>query len=36
MAGAGEQAKPISLFYSYSHRDEDLRDRLEDHFGGGV
>src|SRR3954447_3885683 len=21
----GEPAKPISLFYSYSHRDEDLR-----------
>jgi formylglycine-generating enzyme required for sulfatase activity len=33
MAGAGDQAKPISLFYSYSHRDEELRDRLEEHLG---
>ena len=25
-------AVPISLFYSYSHKDEDLRDRLETHL----
>ena len=25
MAGEGSQVKPISLFYSYSHKDEDLR-----------
>jgi hypothetical protein len=34
MAGARNQAKPISLFYSYSHKDEELRDRLEEHLGG--
>jgi formylglycine-generating enzyme required for sulfatase activity len=34
MAGGGNQGKPISLFYSYSHRDEELRDRLEEHLGG--
>ena len=29
----GEDPKrPISLFYSYSHKDEDLRDRLFDHL----
>jgi hypothetical protein len=27
-----EQVKPISLFYSYSHRDEDLRGKLETHL----
>ena len=26
------QVKPISLFYSYSHRDEDLRHKLETHL----
>jgi len=32
MAAGGEPAKPISLFYSYSHRDEDLRLKLQDHL----
>jgi hypothetical protein len=32
MTGAGDQTKPISLFYSYSHRDEELRERLEEHL----
>jgi Sulfatase-modifying factor enzyme 1/TIR domain len=32
MAGQNEQAKPISLFYSYSHKDEDLRRKLETHL----
>jgi formylglycine-generating enzyme required for sulfatase activity len=32
MAGQGDPAKPISLFYSYSHRDEDLRRKLETHL----
>jgi hypothetical protein len=32
MAPGGESAKPISLFYSYSHRDEDLRLKLQDHL----
>jgi formylglycine-generating enzyme required for sulfatase activity len=32
MAADGRQAKPISLFYSYSHRDEDLRGKLETHL----
>ena len=32
MAGPGDQAKPISLFYSYSHKDEDLRRKLEAHL----
>ena len=27
-----EQVKPKSLFYSYSHRDEDLRSKLETHL----
>jgi formylglycine-generating enzyme required for sulfatase activity len=27
-----DQPKPISLFYSYSHRDEDLRLALEEHL----
>jgi formylglycine-generating enzyme required for sulfatase activity len=26
--------KPISLFYSYSHKDEDLRLKLQDHLAG--
>src|SRR6266511_38058 len=29
-----DEAKPISLFYPYLHKDEELRDRLEDHLGG--
>lgn len=29
---AGNQAKPITLFYSYSHKDEDLRLKLETHL----
>lgn len=28
----GDGARPISLFYSYSHKDEDLRQRLQDHL----
>ncbi len=32
MAGQNDQAKPISLFYSYSHKDEDLRLKLETHL----
>jgi formylglycine-generating enzyme required for sulfatase activity len=32
MSGRGDQAKPISLFYSYSHKDEDLRLKLETHL----
>ena len=32
MADQHDQAKPISLFYSYSHRDEDLRLKLETHL----
>ncbi len=32
MAGEDQQGKPISLFYSYSHKDEELRRLLEDHL----
>jgi hypothetical protein len=32
MAGGAHQEKPISLFYSYSHRDEALRGELEAHL----
>jgi hypothetical protein len=32
MAGGEHQEKLISLFYSYSHNDEELRKRLEDHL----
>jgi formylglycine-generating enzyme required for sulfatase activity len=32
MAGQGDQVKPISLFSSYSHKDEDLRQKLETHL----
>jgi hypothetical protein len=32
MAGQDDQFKPISLFYSYSHKDEDLRLKLETHL----
>ena len=32
MAGGETQEKPIHLFYSYSHDDEDLRKQLEDHL----
>ena len=32
MAGGEYQEKPISLFYSYSHRDEVLRGELEAHL----
>jgi TIR domain len=32
MAGPSDPAKPISLFYSYSHKDEELRLRLETHL----
>lgn len=28
----GDGARPINLFYSYSHKDEDLRLRLQDHL----
>src|SRR5512132_4147813 len=34
MADGAHQEKPISLFYSYSHRDEELRKKLEDHLAG--
>lgn len=35
MAGEGSQVKPpIRLFYSYSHKDEDLRLKLQDHLAG--
>ncbi len=34
MAEGARQEKPISLFYSYSHRDEELRKKLEDHLAG--
>jgi hypothetical protein len=34
MADGARQEKPISLFYSYSHRDEELRKKLEDHLAG--
>jgi formylglycine-generating enzyme required for sulfatase activity len=32
MAGGDKQEKPITLFYSYSHDDEELRKRLEKHL----
>ena len=32
MAGGEQPEKPISLFYSYSHDDEELRRRLENHL----
>jgi TIR domain len=32
MAGQSDQPKPIGLFYSYSHKDEDLRRKLETHL----
>ena len=32
MSDGERQERPISLFYSYSHRDEELRLRLEDHL----
>lgn len=32
MAGEEDAAKPISLFYSYSHKDEELRNELGDHL----
>ena len=32
MAGPSDPAKPVSLFYSYSHKDEELRLRLETHL----
>ena len=32
MAGGDQPEKPISLFYSYSHKDEELRNRLEEHL----
>src|SRR5512132_1131557 len=34
MADEAYEEKPISLFYSYSHRDEELRKKLEDHLAG--
>ena len=34
MTDGAHQEKPISLFYSYSHRDEELRKKLEDHLAG--
>ncbi len=32
MANVGDQPKPVSLFYSYSHKDEELRRELETHL----
>jgi hypothetical protein len=32
MAAGEAPVKPISLFYSYSHKDEDLRLKLQDHL----
>ena len=32
MGGGEQQGKPISLFYSYSHKDEELRELLEEHM----
>ena len=32
MAGGEHRGKPISLFYSYSHDDEELRKRMENHL----
>lgn len=32
MPGEGPETKPISLFYSYSHKDEELRNELADHL----
>jgi hypothetical protein len=32
MAAGGEPPKPIRLFYSYSHKDEELRLKLQDHL----
>jgi formylglycine-generating enzyme required for sulfatase activity len=32
MPGNGDGTKAISLFYSYSHKDEDLRLKLQDHL----
>jgi formylglycine-generating enzyme required for sulfatase activity len=32
VAGGADQEKPVSLFYSYSHRDEELRSELEAHL----
>lgn len=34
MADEAHQEKPVSLFYSYSHHDEELRRKLEDHLAG--
>ena len=30
MTSAGDQLKPLTLFYSYSHKDEALRERIEE------
>ncbi|MBX3517975.1 MAG: SUMF1/EgtB/PvdO family nonheme iron enzyme [Rhodospirillales bacterium] len=32
MAAGDDTPRPISLFYSYSHRDEDLRQKLQEHL----
>lgn len=32
MSSTKRQSEPIRLFYSYSHKDEDLRDELEKHL----
>ncbi|SUS07728.1 Serine threonine-protein kinase pkn1 [uncultured Defluviicoccus sp.] len=32
MAAGDDAPRPISLFYSYSHRDEDLRQKLQEHL----
>ncbi|SUS04851.1 putative Serine threonine-protein kinase pkn1 [Candidatus Defluviicoccus seviourii] len=32
MAAGDDEPRPISLFYSYSHKDEDLRQKLQEHL----
>ena len=32
MAGAPDAPRPIEVFFSYSHEDEELRDQLEKHL----
>ena len=32
MSEVSSETNPISLFYSYSHKDEELREELEDHL----
>ena len=32
MAEASDAPRPIEVFFSYSHKDEKLRDKLADHL----